>query len=197
MQVVKKVKNAVLYDNGCIRIDNIRGSYVHVDKPYKGKTDPADKEAKYSMVAILPKGTHADARALITDAIAAILKEKNKGAGVKSDAKFLRDGDDAAKPEYANAWTVNCSEARKPSARDGRGQLMQEEREIRDTFVSGYWFNILIRPWFQDNDFGKKVNAGFVGIQFVKRDDTFGDGVIDDSAAWDAVDEGGFGDDGL
>ena len=204
MKPVKKVKNCVLYDNGCIRIDNVRGSYVHADKPYKGKADAPDKEPKFSMVGILPKDTHGEAKTLILEVINGILKEKNKGGAIKSDAKFLRNGDDAGKEEYVNALTVNCSEARRPACRNGRGELIQDPAEIREMFQSGYWFNILIRPWWQDNDYGKKVNAGFVGIQFVKKDKTFGEGAIDDSEAWDTVEEDdGFGgggeadDDGL
>lgn len=197
MRAIKKVKNAVLYDNGCIRIDNVRGSYVHADKPYKGRGDKDDKPAKFSMVGILPKSTHAEAKALITETIDKILKEKNKGQPIKSDAKFLRNGDDAGKAEYASSWTVNCSEVRRPACRDRNGELVTDMDEVRDTFMSGYWYNILIRPWWQDNEYGKKVNAGFVGIQFVKKDKPFGEGAIDDTDAWDAV-EGDDGDhDGL
>jgi hypothetical protein len=54
--------------------------------------------------------------------------------------------------------------------------------------VSGYWYNILIRPWYQDNKFGKRLNAGLVGVQFVRKDEPFGMAAIDDSDAWDAVD---------
>lgn len=200
MQAIKKVKNAVLYDNGCIRIDNVRGSYVHAAKPYKNDNDGDDKPGKFSMVALLPKSTHAEAKALIAEAIEKMLKEKNKGQPIKSDAKFLRNGDDAGKPECQGMWTVNCSEARRPACRDARGNLVSDLSEVQNTFLSGYWFNVLIRPWWQDNKYGKKVNAGFVGIQFVKKDKPFGEGAIDDTEAWDVVesdDDGMGGDDDI
>lgn len=195
MEVAKKVKNAVLYKNGLIRIDNVRGSYVHVDKPYKGKTDSGQEAvAKFSIVGILPKSTHEEAKDLIIERIKELLAE-NKNAKVAKDKRFIRDGDDADKEEYEGAFTVNAREENKPKCRDRAGELVEDIVEIRQMFQSGYWFNILIRPWFQDNDYGKRVNAGLVGVQFVKKDKTFGEGSIDDTDAWDQVE--GDDDDGL
>lgn len=197
LEIKKRVKNAVLYTNGMIRIDNVRGSYVHLDKPYKGKSDDGDgKEAvaKFSIVGILPKKTHGEAKELILEAISAVLKD-NKDAKVAKDKRFIRDGDDLEKEEYEGAYTVSAREERKPKCRDRNGNLVDDIEAIREDFVSGYWFNILIRPWYQDNKFGKRVNAGLVGVQFVKKDKPFGEGQIDESDAWETVggDDGGDG----
>jgi hypothetical protein len=186
-EVVKKVKNATLYANGLIKIDNVRGSYVHVDKPYKGKNDGPTSIAKYSTVGIMPKATHAEAKDLIIEAINKLLAE-NKNAKVAKDKRFIQNGDDKEKEEYANSYIVSAREEKKPKCRDRNGELVEELEEIREVFQSGYWFNILIRPWYQDNDFGKRVNAGLVGIQFVKKDKTFGEASIDETNAWDRVD---------
>lgn len=198
MEVKKRVKNAVLYTNGCIRIDNVRGSYVHVDKPYKGKAkrdDGKDAEPKFSIVGILYKDTHGEAKDLILERINELLKE-NKDAKVPKDKRFIKNGDDAEKEEYENAYTISASEINAPKCRERSGELIDRAdggERIRELFKSGYWFNILIRPWYQDNDYGKRVNAGLVGVQFVKVDKTFGEGEIDESDAWDAVE----GDDGM
>lgn len=186
MEVKEKGKNYRIYTNGCIRIDNVRGSYVHADKPFKKKGDPDDKVSKYSMVGLLPKATHEEAREAIEKFIKGLLKD-NKDAKVGKKDWFIRDGDDSAKDEQQDCWTVNASEARKPKCRDRSGEIVDETEEIAEMFRSGYWFNMLIRPWFQDNEHGKKVNAGLVGIQFVKKDKTFGQGDIDESDAWDEV----------
>lgn len=198
MEIEKKVKNAVLYKNGLIRIDNVRGSFVHLDKPYKGKSksdDGKDAVAKYSIVGLLPKETHEEAKALCIEVIKRILAD-NKDARVPKDKRFIADGDDAERDEYEGMFTVSAREENKPKCRDRNGELVEDIAEIRQMFQSGYWFNILIRPWFQDNDYGKRVNAGLVGVQFVKKDKTFGEGAIDDTDAWDAV-EGDDGSDGL
>lgn len=198
-EIVKRGKNFVVYSDGTMRIDNVRGSYVHADKPYKGKAkrdDGGDAPAKYSIVGILSKETHEAAKAACEEFIRKVLKD-NKDAKVGKKDWFIRDGDDAAKDEYEGAWTINASEMRKVKCRDRAGQLVDEPEDIREMFQSGYWFNILIRPWFQDNDYGKKVNAGFIGIQFVKKDKTFGMGEIDESDVWDTVEGDDTEDDGL
>lgn len=194
MKVVKRVKNCVFYDNGCIRIDNVRGSYVHADKPFKKKGAPADQVAKFSVVGLAPKETHGEAKEAIEEFIRKLLKD-NKDAKVGKKDWFIRDGDDSGKDEAEGMWTINASEQKRPKCRDRNGELVEIEN-VGEMFKSGYWFNILIRPWFQDNEHGKKVNAGFQGIQFVRKDETFGQGEIDDSDAWDTV-EGGDEDDGL
>lgn len=187
LEVKKKVKNAVLYTNGMIRIDNVRGSYVHLDKPYAGRADDgSDTTPKFSIIGILPKETHEEAKKLIVEEMTRILDEKK--SKVAKDKKFIRDGDDQEKDEYEGAWTVSAREERKPKCRDRAGNLVEDRDEIADMFVSGYWYNILIRPWYQDNKFGKRLNAGLVGVQFVRKDEPFGMAAIDDSDAWDAVD---------
>ena len=193
--IVKRVKNAVLFSDGTIRIDGVRGSYVHADKPYKGKTDDGGTEAvaKFSIVGIMPKATHEEARDLIIECIQKLLKD-NKDAKVAKDKRYIRDGDDQEKDEYVDSWTVSAREERRPTCRDRSGEIVAEIEDVRNIFRSGYWFNILIRPWYQDNKYGKRVNAGLVGIQFVKKDKEFGEGSIDDTDAWEVV-EGG--DDGL
>jgi hypothetical protein len=199
-EIVKSGKNFVVYSDGTMRIDRVRGSYVHADKPYKGKAkrdDGGDAPAKYSIVGILMKETHADAKAACDEFIKKVLKD-NKDAKVGKKDWFIRDGDDAAKEEYEGSWTLNASELKKPKCRDRNGQLVEDAEDIREMFQSGYWFNILIKPWFQDNDYGKKVNAGFIAIQFVKKDKTFGSGEVDDSDVWDTVEgEDDMEDDGL
>lgn len=198
MEVKKRGKNFVIYTNGMIRIDNVRGSYVHADRPYKGKSkrdDGSESAAKYSMVGILNKETHGDAHAALIEFIRGVLKD-NKDAKVGKKDWFIRDGDDSGKDEYEGAWTLSASEARKPKCRDRNGELVDDLETIQEMFQSGYWFNMLIQPWFQDNEYGKKVNASLRGIQYVKKDKTFGAGDIDDSDAWGKV-EGDDGDDGM
>lgn len=199
MEIKKRVKNGVLYTNGMIRIDAVRGSYVHADKPYAGKTDDGkEAQPKYSIVGMLPKETHEEIKKLCEEVIASVLAD-NKNAKVAKDKRFIRDGDDSDKDEYAGFWTVSAREEKKPKCRTRTGELVTEPSEIKEMFVSGYWFNILIRPWFQDNSYGKRVNAGIVGIQFVKKDTPFGEGNIDETDAWDTVegDDDDMGDDGL
>lgn len=198
----KESENYTLYSDGTILLRGVRGSYVHMDKPYVGKDQKAKGAAgKYSIVALLPKDTHDKAKRLVEGQIKALLDERNKGADIKADAKFLRDGDLAGKPEYKGMWTINASESRPPILRGFNNEKIDREhmgeRKIADLFQSGFWFDILISPWWQDNDYGKKANCNILAVKAAKRDEIFGEGGITEDDVDDAFgssdDDAGFG----
>jgi len=209
-QIVKQVKNAILYDNGTIRIDGVRLSYVHYDKPWKKEGD--DGTPKYGSVALLGKDTHKEAKALLKEHYTDLLKDKGTKNGkacplkLPPDKMFLRDGDTSGKDEYEGFWTLNASETKPPSIRNAKGRKLTPP-EIVALFFSGCWGSVLIRPWYQNNKHGKRVNAGLVASKFEEangRDDTpFGEGRIseddiDSTYDYDDSDDdgdGGFEDD--
>jgi hypothetical protein len=200
--VVKRGKNFIRYSDGTIRIDNLRGSYMHVDAPYAGKGDDGKPgKAKFSMTGIALKKTHKEVKEELVAMIGEILLA-NKIKAIPSANKFIRNGDDSGKDEYADAWTIKASEDKRPSCRDRKGKPVDRE-DVAEMFQSGYWFSMLIRPWWQNNDYGKKVNANLLAVQFVKEDEVFGEGRIsedDIDETFDSVDDddddvGGFDDD--
>lgn len=198
LEIKKRVSNAILYTNGLIRIDNVRVSFPHLDKPYAGKGDDGKEgKPKFGIVGMLPKKTHVAAKDLIKEAMDALLAA-NDNAKVAADKKFIRNGDDQDREEYEGHWTVSAREERRPAVRNQRGELVIEESKIADMIYGGCYCNILIRPWYQDGQkvgkgYGKRVNAGLVGVQFVRDGESFGEGRIDDSDAWDDVSGGGDG----
>lgn len=189
---------AIWYEEGALKIIGVRLSYPHIDKPFKGKQNEGekDKEAKYGTKGMLPKRTHGPARELINEFNTWLLAQNKDKDGnppsIAREKKYFRDGDDAEDPIYKDHWIVSASEARRPSARHTDGSLIdpvEKNAVIADLFQGGHWGNILIRPWYQDGQktgkgFGKRLNAGLVGVQFLKRDETFGEGRIDDTEAW-------------
>lgn len=198
MEVKKRVANAILYTNGMIKIENVRFSYPHLDKPYAGKggdDDSKKAKPKYGIVGMLPKKTHVEAKNLIVEAMNDLLKQ-NDNATVSSDKKFCRNGDDHEKADtYGGHWIVSAREERRPSVRNKRGELIADPEKIADMIYGGCWGHILIRPWYQDGKkfgagYGKRLNAGLVGVQFIRDDKPFGEGRIDDSEAWGNEDDG-------
>lgn len=178
-----QVTNATLYDDGCILIKNVRASYPHLDKPYAGEDGG---EPKFGIVGLLDKKTHVAAKELCVKVIDKIMKEND--TKVAKDKKFIRDGDDSDKVENEGMWTVSAREARRPSVRNKDATPMTE-REVVDIIYGGCYVNILIRPWYQDNKFGKRINAGLVAVQFVRDGEAFGDGRIDDEGVFDEVED--------
>lgn len=192
-EIVSRVTNAVLYSDGMIRIDNVRASYPHLDKPWAGEEGQA---AKYSVVSLLDKVTHKAAKDLIVKRINEILKE-NKTDKIAADKKFIRDGDLSAKAEYENQWTVSAREDRRPSVR-GRDNEVLTPDEILDLIYAGCYISVLIRPWFQNHPkFGKRVNAGLVAVRFRRDGEPFGEGRISDDDLDDYMDDDGDYDDAM
>lgn len=194
-EIAKQVKNAVLYTDGTIRLDNVRLSYPHIGRPFVGRGDDG-KPAKprFGTVALLNKQTHKEAKDLVKEVIQGILTEKNKGKPIAADKWFLRDGDQSGKEEHAGSWTVSAGEGedRPPRALDERRKILSPEEAVRK-FYGGCYGNVLIRPWWQDNNFGKRVNAGLLAVQFAKDGESFGEGRIADEDVVDSFD--GVGDD--
>ena len=191
-EIVKKVKVqmkggrtgfCVLYSDGLIRIDGVRFSYPHLKTPYAGEDGG---EPKYGVVGLLPKAGNDKAKALIDSAIEAILKA-NKIKALASDKKFLRDGDESDKDGYEGHWTISARESRRPPLRNSQNEPVDSEA-INEVFQPGFWGSILIRPWFQNNNWGKRVNAGLSSAQMIFEDETFGEGRINDDDLDDAYD---------
>lgn len=188
--VVKEVPNAVLYSDGSMLVKNVRWSYPHCATPSAGGIDKVTKKpypGTYSLVGLMYKKTHGEAKNLIKGEIEGVLKEKNKGAGIKADNWFMRDGNQSGKDVYLDTWTVSCRETlkRPPSVRgfDGRTKLVEADEGFdpnkEETIYGGCWGNMLIRPWWQDNENGKRVNANFWACQIIpangRPNEPFGD----------------------
>lgn len=174
-EIVQKVANAVLYSDGMIRIDNVRCSFPHLDKPWAKEEGDTPR---FSIVAMLPKDTHSAAKDLCVKRINELMKE-NRVEKLGSDKKFIRNGDDSGRDEYEGHWTVSAAENRRPSVR-GRDNEVLTPDEILDTVYGGCYVSVLIRPWFQDNKYGKRVNAGLVAVRFMRDGEPFSEAHISD-----------------
>lgn len=163
--VVKEVKNAKRWSDGTISLYMVRASYPHVLDKYKGEDDDESK-AKHSIVCLMPKRkAWRPARELVLERINELIKE-NKQTKMKADNKFLRDGDLAGRDEYEGFWTINASESKKVSVRGADNKPLKKGKDD-DVIYAGCWVNVVIRPWFMNNKFGKKINAGLVAVQLV------------------------------
>lgn len=197
LEVRKRVKNAVLYTNGLIRIDNVRLSYPHVDK--KHAQNEGDTPA-FSATGLANKKTHKEAKDLLVMVRDEILKE-NKLQKIASDKFFVRDGDDKSDKEgYEGHWTISAREAKRPALRDGEGNRVEDPDDAAEIFYAGCVVSMVVRPWFQKNKHGTRVNAGLVSLRFMKDGDPLGnsrisDDEIDDIYGDDSGDDSGDDDD--
>lgn len=195
--VVKRVPNAILYSDGLIKIEGVRLSYPHLDEPYAGDDGG---EPKFGAVGLLPKATHKEAQKLILEEINKLCVEKkwmkDGKRTIGADRLFLKDGDSTGKAENEGMWTVSAREKVAPMLRDRANRTVQQKDAAR-VFYGGCWANLVIRPWSQDNKYGKRINANLSMVQFVKDDTAFGEGRLSEDDADDILGSVEDADDGL
>jgi hypothetical protein len=194
-EIKKRVKNAILYADGTIKVENVRASYPHLFTPQEG--DNGDKS--YSCSGLMPKATHKEAKELIKEAILAVQAENKKLGTASKDMWFLKDGDSSGKEAEKGMFKINAREKKKPSVRDKDKTPLS--KDDADKIEGGVLINMFIRPWFQKNKFGTRINANLISVQLVKDDGTrYGEGRISEDEideVWDEIDDddGGFDDD--
>ena len=176
---------AILYSDGTILVNGVRASYPHFGKAFEATNDDGKKSEKWSMKGMMPKATHKPAMRLMKKHMEQMMKD-NKVSDLASDRKYLRNGDDLGKEEMKGHFVFSASETSPPKVRSASAAKMTEPREIDDMFYGGCWVNALIRPWWQNHQkYGKRVNAGLSAVQFLRDDEPFGEGRIDDEAVDD------------
>jgi len=204
-KVVKEESHVITYSDSTILVKEVRLSYPHFDKPWALGGD----KPKYSMTGLMPKTpAYAKSKALLDAVIQKVAADK-QNPSLPASQRFVRDGDETDKRSFKGHWTINASEETRPGLR-GRGvdrvtggaRIIPPEEAV-EVFYPGCWVNMLIKPWWQSNTYGKRVNANLVAVQFV-RDDTkivgegrIGDDAIDDSFGVLPDDQSGFEDDEL
>lgn len=199
--VIKQAKNKAgqvickVYSDGTVLVADVRASYPHIDKQWRKN----DKDTlAFSLTGILPVATHQPAIDLLTEFMDEVIKERNKGKDIKDDAKFLRDGKPTKKPEYAGAWIVASRETEKPTVLHPDKSEMETPEEIKSEIKAGYFVDMLIQPWWQDNEHGQRINASLRAVRLRREGPLIAEGGIkkDDAiSSFDDDDEGGFGGD--
>ena len=89
---------------------------------------------------------------------------------IPNDKLFLRDGDRHGKDDMANSFVISASESKAPDVINRDKSRINEDDDI---VYAGCYVNVLIRPWVQNNKFGKRINANLLAVQFVKDGERF------------------------
>jgi hypothetical protein len=157
------MSNIVFREDGTIMVKNVVVSYPHLFAPY-GRDG---ESKKYSGKFLLRKDTH-------KAEIVALNKKLTELAVGKWQFKlpqaqfFLKDGEAFAKNEGdENYFIISASESTRPSVIDADKTAIYPE-EADEKMYPGTVVNLLIRPWMQDNTYGKKINANLLAVQRVR-----------------------------
>lgn len=169
-----------------IKIANARLSFPSL---FRKASFQEGQEGKYEATLIVPKKGNEAWKKEVDAIIEEGIKEAKLGK-VSSDKKFIKDGDedfDLEKyPEYENSWIVKASNNKRPTTIAKDKTPVVEEDEL---FYAGCYVNASIEPWYQNNSYGKRVNANLLGVQFSKDGEPFGAGAVDVTDDFDDIDD--------
>jgi hypothetical protein len=141
-------------------------------------------ETKYEATFLIDKALGKDKISEINDAIKELVKENLKGSKLPPDKICFKDGDGIEYDGYAGTMSIKASSTKRPMVLDrDKSPLTEDDSKI----YAGCRVNAVIELWAQNNNYGKRVNANLLGVQFFKDDAPFADGVkasVDDFDAF-------------
>jgi hypothetical protein len=165
-----------------IKLQNVRLSFPSLFR----RAVFGGEETKYEATFLIDK---AEGEVKVTEiwaAINALVKEKNKGKALAADKLCLKDGDDIEYDGYAGTMSIKASGKKRPMViGTDKAPLTEDDGKP----YSGCYVNAVLELWFQDNQFGKRINANLLGVQFVKDGAPFGDGVTASVDDFDEIDD--------
>ena len=157
----------------------VRLSYAKLFKAegFKG----ADENKKFSCNFILDKEKHAGVIKKMKARIAEILKE-NK-VKLKADKIFLKDGDgEGEAEEVEGCYFLAASNSKRPQTIRSEGgsnvPVTEDDANEMDILYSGCYVDGVIRVWYQDNQWGKRINASLEVTRHRKSGEKFGAGNV-------------------
>ena len=139
-----------------------------------GKDSPAKAEVEKAIVAAATEKWAAKAGEVLK-----ALKAADKLAMHDGDAKSDNDG-------YAGNFFVNASNKTRPLViGPNREPLVAADGKP----YSGCYVNAIVEIWPQDNQFGKRVNASLLGVQFLRDGERLSGGGVAAADDFEAIPE--------
>jgi len=164
-----------------LKLNNVRLSFPSIFH----KAVFNGKETKFEATFLLDKDKHADKIEEINEAIKAAIKTNLKGAKLGPDKICMKDGDEIGYDGYDNTMSFKASSQKRPMVIDrDKSALTEDDNRL----YAGCYVNASVELWAQNNEYGKRINANLLAVQFFKDGKPFSDGVsasLDDFDAFD------------
>lgn len=169
-----------------IKLNNVRLSFPSLFQRAVFNGDAG----KFEATLLLDKTQHADVIDKINTAIKESIKTNLKGTKVPADKLCFKDGDDFEYDGYAGCMSFKASNNKRPMIIDkDKTPLAEDDGKP----YAGCYVNAVVELWAQNNNYGKRINANLLGIQFFKDGAPFGDNSSasdDDFDCFDDDDDG-------
>jgi len=168
-----------------IKLQNVRLSFPSL---FQMGSFGGESTGKYEATFVLDKKDHAEVIKQIQTASETLMKEAFKGK-IPSDKVCLKDGDELGRPEFDGKMTIKASTKKRPLEIDRNKSPITEEDNV---VYAGCYVHAIVSLWAQNNQWGKRINANLLGVQFFKDGEPFSDGTsatADDFEVFDASEE--------
>lgn len=151
-----------------VRLENVRLTFPQL---FTAKQVNGQGEAKFSGAFLIPRDHKQLGEISAAIMSAATAKWADKAGDIVKQLKAgdklaMHDGD--AKSDYdgyAGNYFINASNKIRPLVVDGNRSPIQESD---GTIYSGCYVTVILEFWAQDNQFGRRVNASLLGVQFLR-----------------------------
>lgn len=191
--------------NNLVRLSNVRLSFPHIAEPQKQKGDKGERISYNAEFVMTPNHP---GWALFHQTVLKMATEKWKEmapnvinfCNANRKNRCYGGGEEKVKQStmkpydgYPGNVFISAGKDRMPQIFDVAGKqidpndtmaLQQEGRKM----YGGCWVNAVVRPWMQDHkEHGRAIRCDFVAIQFLRDDTAFGEGAVDASDHFGAV----------
>lgn len=150
-----------------IKLENVRLSFPSLFR----KANFNGTETKYEGTFLIDKASQSK----LISQIEKIIKDKVatdlKGAKLAADKLCLRDGDDVEYDGYAGHMSLKASNKKRPLVIGKDKSPLTEDDNV---IYGGCYVNAIVELWAQNNEYGKRINANLLGVQFVRDGEPFG-----------------------
>lgn len=154
-----------------IKLNNVRISYPSLFR--KGVFQ--GQETKYEATFLIDKKENKAKIDEINTAIKALIKNELEGAKLPPDKICFKDGDEIDYAGYAGCMSLKANNQKRPIVMDrDKSPITEDDNKI----YAGCRVNAVIELWaqYKKKEFGKRINANLLGVQFLKDDEPFADG---------------------
>ena len=173
-----------------VTLNKIRLAFNNV---HEAKAVGDNGDLRFSAAGIIEPGS-ANAKGLKA-AMVAVAKEKWKDKADVILADLIKKGRVAYKEEplskdgviyegFEGMHSINASNKARPTVID-RDKTPLTPEDGRP--YGGCYVNMIVDIWAQDNQYGKRINASLMGVQFVEDGDAFGGGGVASADDFDTI----------
>ena len=188
-----------------IYLSNVRLSFPHLAEPQKNVTPEGKERISYNCEFIMPQD-HAGFTQFM-QRFAALAADKWKEHAqqvmqmIQSDRKVrcYGRGEEKVNKKTFQPYDGYAGNVYITAGRDSQPQIIQADgtpidpnntmayQQLTRKMYGGCRVNAAVKPWLQENSYGRGVRCDLVALQFCADDQPFGEGVVDAAPLFGAV----------